>query len=513
MQTIKAVAYARFSTDMQRDESIDAQLRAIQYYADKYNYEIVGVYADKAKSGRTSDRPQFLQMIADSAKGGFQAVIVHKLDRFSRDSADTLIYERELNKNGVELVSVNERLEKTPEGLLMKQIIIGMNQFYSANLAREVMKGLKENAYNGKHTGGTPPLGYDVGKDMRYVINKKEAEAVKIIFSMYTDGCGYGDIIRELNSRGYRTKINNRFTKNSLYEILRNEKYTGVFIYNKSSSMSANGRFNRHKYKNSDDIIRIEGAVPQIITKEMFDMAQEILDRNKRKKSTYKAKTFYLLGGLLECGSCGASLCGETHRYRNKEYSYYVCVGKKRKHNCTVSNINRDYLDTAVLDELNDVLFSKKNIELICDRIYSSYNNGDEYVQKTKRDLETNIQSLNRKINNLYNAMENSLNANETTKRINALIAEKDGLEVKLLELDCVPNAERKSKQELIDAFSQMANIKNLSQQRQKIVLNRFLDRIVVTQTENGYDIELKIKPDMFNISGLFGYTGGEGGI
>ena len=109
--------------------------------------------------------------------------------------------------------------------------------------------------------------------------------------------------------------------------------------------------------------------------------------------------------------------------------------------------------------------------------------------------------------------MENGLNANETTNRINALIAEKDGLEVKLLELDCVPNAERKSKQELIDAFSQMANIKNLSQQKQKIVLNRFLDRIVVTQTDNGYDIELKIKPDMFNISGLFGYTGGEGGI
>lgn len=513
MPKIKAVAYARFSTDMQREESIDAQVRAIKYYASKYNYEIVAVYADRAKSGRSSERPQFLQMITDSAKGLFEAVIVHKLDRFSRDSTDTALYERELNKNGVELISVNEKLDKTPEGLLMKQIIIGMNQFYSANLAREVMKGLKENAYNAKHTGGIPPLGYDIGPDMHYVLNEREAEAVKIIFTMYVDGYHYSEIIHKLNSKGYRTKLNNKFAKNSLYEILRNEKYTGAYIYNKSVSMNARGTFNRHKYKSNDDIIKIDGAIPQIISKEMFDMAQKILESRRRKSGTNKAKVFYLLGGLLECGACGSSLCGEAHRYRNKEYLYYVCVGKKRKHNCHVSNINKQFLEDTILNEINNVLFSKENIETICQRIHDSYNS-NENISGTKQKLNTDIFNLNKKINNLYKAIESGLNAEETTKRINTLVAEKDALEVKLMELNCIPEAAKKSVDELVSTFQQMADIKKLSPKRQKAALNRILKKIIVTETETGYDIQLLINPDTLkNISGFFGFDGGEGGI
>ena len=512
MQKIRAVAYARFSTDMQREESIDAQVRAIKYYASKYNYDIVAVYADRAKTGRSSERPQFLQMIADSAKGMFDAVIVHKLDRFSRDSTDTALYERELNMNGVELISVNEKLDKTPEGLLMKQIIIGMNQFYSANLAREVMKGLKENAYNAKHTGGIPPLGYDIGPDMRYVINEREAEAVKIIFTMYVDGYHYNEIIDELNRKGYHTKLHNKFAKNSLYEILRNEKYTGVYVYNKTASMNARGSFNRHKYKSNDEIIRIDGAVPQIISKEMFEMAQKILESKRHKSGTYKAKVFYLLGGLLECGSCGASLCGEAHRYRDKEYLYYVCIGKKRTHNCQVSNIDKNFLEDAVLNEINDVLFSKENIQSICKRIHDNYNSDDQ-ASEMKQKLNTEIFNINKKISNLYKAIECGLNVEETTKRINTLVAEKDVLEVKLMELSCIPEAERKSVEELTAAFEQMANIKKLSQKRQKAVLNRLLKKIIVTETDAGYDIKLKINPDTFNVSGLFGFNGGEGGI
>ncbi|HCX64169.1 MAG TPA: hypothetical protein DHN33_03035 [Eubacteriaceae bacterium] len=154
--------YARFSSDNQREESIDAQIRAAKYYADQYGFEIVKIYADKAKSGRSTDRPEFMRMIQESSSGIFQAVLVHKLDRFSRDSADSLYFERLLNQNGVELISINEKLDDSPEGALMKMVITGMNEFYSKNLAREVMKGLKENAYNCKHTGGLTPLGYDL---------------------------------------------------------------------------------------------------------------------------------------------------------------------------------------------------------------------------------------------------------------------------------------------------------------------------------------------------------------
>ena len=114
-----AVAYARYSSDNQREESIDAQVRSIKYFAMQYGYDIIGVYADKAKSGKTATRENFLKMIADSARGEFEVVIVDKLDRFSRNATDMNLYEWQLNQNGVEvmslLVSTNFILLTLPE--------------------------------------------------------------------------------------------------------------------------------------------------------------------------------------------------------------------------------------------------------------------------------------------------------------------------------------------------------------------------------------------------------------
>lgn len=284
---IPAVAYARFSSDNQRDESIDAQVRAIRYYAQNFGYDIIKVYADKAKTGRNADRVNFQKMIADSSSGLFKAVIVHKLDRFSRGSFDTLKYEKELNRNDVDLISVNEKLENTPSGLLTKQIILGMNQFYSANLSFETMKGLKENAYNCKHTGGTPPLGYDVDpQTKKLVINYREAEAVSVIFDMFINGSGYGTIINFLNQKGYTTKKGSQFGKNSLHEILKNEKYTGKLIFNRRSSKNTDGKINT-KIKNLSRAIANETDVP-----EMHEMINDFSSqKNALKIQQYELET------------------------------------------------------------------------------------------------------------------------------------------------------------------------------------------------------------------------------
>jgi len=202
---LKAVAYCRYSSDNQREESIEAQVRAIEEYAEKNNIEIIRIYADEAKSATTDDRPQFLQMIKDSEMNIFQAVIVHKLDRFARNRYDNAFYKRLLKKNGIRLISVLEPLDDSPESIILESVLEGMAEYYSRNLAREVMKGLKENAFQAKFNGGIAPLGYDI-KDGYYVINEKEAEAVKLIFKMYNDGYSYGCIIDELNLRGYKTK-------------------------------------------------------------------------------------------------------------------------------------------------------------------------------------------------------------------------------------------------------------------------------------------------------------------
>lgn len=508
---MKAVAYARYSSDNQRQESIDAQVRAIKYYATQYGYEIVNIYTDKAKTGRTTDRPSFQQMIKDSASGLFNAVIVHKLDRFSRDSADTLYYERLLNQNGVELVSVNEKLDNTPEGALMKMIIAGMNEFYSKNLAREVMKGLKENAYNCKHTGGMLPLGYDVDKNKNYILNRKESEAVKLIYGMYIVGYGYSDIINELNSNGYKTKLGRQFGKNSLYEILKNEKYTGTFIYNKSASRNIKGTFNRHSYKNEKDIIKIENGIPKIIEKEIFQEVQKKMELNKRKTAQYKAKVTYLLSGLLECGECKGAMTGETRRYRDKEYSYYVCARQKRDKTCNMKPIRKELLESAVINNINKKIFDPDSVHNICERIYESYQNSD--VDEKTKELDKEVYSIDFKIGNLCKAIENGLDYEEATKRINTLKEEKNDLQYKIIELNSVPNAEKKTVDQMVNEFMAI-DVANLSLENQKKIIQSFVSKVFVYGNEKE-DIKIRvvINPNKMNIDEFLDTNGGEGGI
>lgn len=115
----KAVAYGRYSTDMQREESIDAQFRAIKDYCQRNEIELINTYADEGISGTTDNRPEFQQMIKDAELGAFDYVIVHKLDRFSRSKYDSAIYKRKLKLAGVQLLSVLENLDGSPESIIL----------------------------------------------------------------------------------------------------------------------------------------------------------------------------------------------------------------------------------------------------------------------------------------------------------------------------------------------------------------------------------------------------------
>lgn len=144
---INVVAYARFSSENQRAESILAQVRAIEEYCKRNGYRLIKIYKDEAISGTsTEDREQFLQMIDDSKNKDFKFVIVHKFDRFARNRYDHAMYEKKLEDNGVKLISVTEQLTDSPESVILKSVLTGMNEYYSLNLAREVKKGQKENA-------------------------------------------------------------------------------------------------------------------------------------------------------------------------------------------------------------------------------------------------------------------------------------------------------------------------------------------------------------------------------
>ena len=406
---LRAVAYVRFSSDNQREESIDGQLRAIRKYCSEHDMVLLATYADRAISGTTDNRPEFQRLISEADGSGFQVVIVHKLDRFARNRYDAAIYKNHLKKRGIRLISVVENLQDTPESIILEAVIEGMNEYYSLNLAREVRKCLLENAMACKITGGPPLLGYTTDPEThRYVINEYEAEAVRLIFTMYVDGHSYGDIISELNRRGFRTRRGDVFGKNSLYAILKNERYTGVYIYVPDASRNAKGKYTRHGQYDEKDVIRIPGGMPTIISEELFQKAQEKLSERQHKSARFSAKEEYLLSGKIICGECGNPYAGNSRKPRPDHplYVSYKCTRRNQKvKTCKNPEINRDILEEMVLEHLSDSLFDPNVIPVLLAR-YNQYlrektGNAAERVSALKSEL----QSTERKIRNTVDLM------------------------------------------------------------------------------------------------------------
>lgn len=410
----RAALYARFSSDNQREESIDAQLRAMREYCKRNKVVIANEYCDHARSATTDDRPEFQKMIQESKNCEFDIVIVHKLDRFSRDRYDSAYYKRELKKCGVSLISVLENLDDSPESIILESVLEGMSEYYSRNLAREVMKGMRESALKCRSVGGYAPFGYKINPETkRYEIEENEVDAVKMIFDKVLEGVGYGDIINSLNSMGYLTRGGKPFGKNSLHEILRNEKYRGVYIFNRADSKDVNRKRNNHRNKSPEDMIRIEGGVPRIIEDDVWEGVQAILrSRTKHRTGNNTAKETYLLTGKIICGECGHSFTGVRHfngRNKNK-YVCYQCSNRKRtvSRACRNKEIRREYLETFIMQEISKIIFDEMNAEKVVEEYYKYHTTFDEESVNTLKQLNGSLEILNKKIDNIVAAVANT---------------------------------------------------------------------------------------------------------
>ncbi|AFK85919.1 MULTISPECIES: recombinase family protein [Thermoanaerobacterium] len=471
---MKAAAYCRFSSDNQREESIDAQLRAIKEYAEKNNIEIVKVYADEAKSATTDDRPQFLQMVKDSEIGIFEAVIVHKLDRFARNRYDSAFYKRQLKKNGVIIISVLEQLDDSPESIILESVLEGMAEYYSKNLAREVMKGLKENAFNAKFNGGIPPLGYNIVEG-EYHINNEEAEAIKLIFDLYAKGYGYRHIIDELNLKGYKTKNGNSFSKNSLYGILRNEKYTGKYIFNKGTK--TNHRITK------DDVIIIENAIPAIIDKDLFEKVQKKINERKIERGANTAKRTYLLSGLVYCGICGSKMVGCLSRGK---YVTYRCNKKDRTKQCTNKDINKDSLEVFIVEELNKKIFDPEVAPILAKLL----NEENQKLNKEKFEkiaaLKKNYNKIESQIKNIVDAIAEGMYQPIMKEKMRELEDKKNEILYSLSEIEKKKETSFITPEIIMEIFNEDREIINSLNNPQKIkeVLKKYIKKIIVYPTE-----------------------------
>lgn len=427
----RAALYARFSSNNQREESIDAQMRAMEEYCQRNNIIIVSRYADEAKSATTDKRPQFQQMISDSNSHEFDMVLVHKLDRFSRNRFDHAIYQRALNKNGVTLYSVLENLDDSPESIMMQSVISGMSEFYSANLSREVQKGMKENALKAISTGGISPLGYDVDPVTRkYVINEKEAEAVRIIFSMYAKGYGYSAIMDELNDKGFTTKTGKHFTKSGFYSILTNPKYNGTYVYNRRTAKAPDGTRNNHTYKDYSDMIIIEGGCPRIIDEETFKAVAKRIKENKHSggRVSKHEKEQYLLTGRVRCMDCNHSMAGNMRfSGRNKEkYVTYRCPTNRKF--CSNKEISRDYLERYTIYLLETHIFNSKALGRIKKNILKYSSTAETLLEQDYSAIDVEIARNAEELKNIADAVAAGLLSSALVERLNQLEEEKQEL-------------------------------------------------------------------------------------
>lgn len=489
----RVALYARFSSDNQRSESIDAQVRAMTAYCRQHHYIVVSTYIDEAKSATTDRRPDFQRMIEDSKKGIFDIVLVHKLDRFARNRYDSAVYKRELKKNGVSVYSVLENLDDSPESIMMESVLEGMAEYYSQNLGREVMKGMKETALQCKHTGGKPPLGYDLDEETkRLVINEEEAQAVRLIYEMYANGQGYTAIVYELNSRGWQTKKKQEFRKNSLHDILVNPKYGGTYTFNKKAAKNGHGTRNNHDDKNSSEIISIPGGCPQIVDTDTFNRVQQRMKSGctgKRAASKYT----YLLSGKVFCGECGRRMCGCTRPSGHGDkisglYSTYRCI--LPKHSCGNREINRDYLDAYVIQLLEQMIFRPTAMRALVKKIQKAQPQSQQLQQQRTQELQAKLSEVELALERVTDAVAKGLLSDALVKRLDELEQQKADITSELTVLQLPTSAAAIE----IDPTVIPAQYKELKQApaspAYKAMLYRFVDRIEVGQ----YTVSITIK-------------------
>lgn len=476
---MKAALYARYSSDNQREESIDAQVRALREFASRQGYEIVKIYTDEARSATSDDRPQFLQMIKDSSMGIFDAVIVHKLDRFARNRYDSAFYRRQLKKNGVRLLSALENLDDSPESIILESVLEGMAEYYSKNLAREVMKGMKENALKGKSNGGVPPLGYDC-IDGTYVINEHEAQAVKYIFDRYSSGVGYKTLIQELKARGFKTKRGNDFTQSSIYDILRNEKYTGVYIFNEQAPRDVHGKRNQRLSKPEDEIIKLPGGMPQLVPVEMYKLINERMDA--RKNGRLKAKVNYLVSGKIVCGKCGSNLIGHTSHNKGYTYCSYVCGNRYRTKNCDLKALRKDYVEGKVVENLRLSIFNTEAVTALAEKLTDYYN---RMVNEDAEDLvllESKAKDIQKKIDNIVNAIAEGMYNASMKQAMSRLEEEKSQITSTIYDLQHKLELQRLD-EGLIKKYlvKDMERLETKNADDIKEIINTYVDKIIVS--------------------------------
>lgn len=418
---MKAVIYARYSSDNQREESIEGQLRDCNEYAKYNDITVVGSYIDRALSAKTDNRPEFQKMIKDSAKRLFDVIIVWKLDRFARNRFDSAYYKNVLKKNGVRVVSAKESISEGAEGIILESVLEGYAEYYSVELGEKVNRGMTDNALKAMSNGGITPLGYYLDDEQRLQIDEIKAPFVREIFQRFADGEMIKTIIADMNARGVGTTV--RMKKRP-----GKKPYTKPLGYNNVRRMLSNRKYiGEYKFK---DIV-IENGIPAIIEKGLFEKVQKRIATNTRAPALHKAREEYLLATKLFCGKCQAMMLGESGTSKTgKIYNYYKCANAKKTHNCDKKTVQKDKIENAVIKAIIDKIMDDELMEQLSYRLYDLQQRESSILNA----LQTQLAETERAIDNMLDAIQKGIILDSTKKRLADLEERQKALQIEITQ-------------------------------------------------------------------------------
>lgn len=367
--TKRAAIYARYSSHNQREESIEIQLERCREYCQSHGWDIAQEYTDYAQSGRTADRDAFQQMMTDARLGAFDVVVIWKVTRIMRNRDEMALTRLQLKDAGVEIAYAGESFPEGSSGMLMLGMLEVLAEWESAQTAERIQAGIRKNAER-HQASGVRLFGYTVDDDDRFVIDEDTAPGVRLAFEMVSQGSTVADAVRALAV--YRSKWGRPLSQQSVTNMLRNERYTGIYSYAG---------------------VREDGAMPAIIDRETFDRVQKVLD-SRCPKPRDRGHRYTLVGRLFD--SQGNAMTGTSATGRRGQRYYYYRTKSGQRIRC-------DVIEQAVADRVAAALADTATRERIAD-VFDKYQ--DEMEDAPKND---ELSKVERKIENIEAAIEDGL--------------------------------------------------------------------------------------------------------
>ena len=439
----KAYIYTRVSTEMQIDNySLEAQRNRIIGQAQLEDIKIVGEYSDEGHSGKNiAGRPAFQQMLSDieAKKDNIDYVMVFKLSRFGRNAVDALNSYQLLKDYGIALYCVDDHMVTDgPYSSFMLTIMAAMAELERENILAQTMAGRKQKAAKGEWNGGFAPYGYDL-IDGSLVVREDEAVVIRELYRLYVEtdfgANGVAARLNELYKKNARkTGKLQRFSAHFVKGAIKNPIYKGTVAFGRRHTAPIEGKRNEYHViwqTDNSQIIFSKGKHEALVSEELWDKANEKMQRLSVKKEKIDPKHEYILSGLVKCPDCGAPMYGISNgRKKNKwgeEYqiSYsYKCRNTTREsgHVCSShTQYSASKLDNAVKDIIIDMI-NDKNFKARIDELVGSHVDEDnineliESEKKEQRRLSGVISRIEAQLNDLdYDdpaalGMEQSLN-------------------------------------------------------------------------------------------------------